>query len=267
MGAGKGAGKGAGAGGTGLLASWQRSSPRQRRITAATCALLAVALVVGTLLALGAGTSPHTKTAGDRTALGAQAAAPSPAATVGQPKAKAKPPATARHHRHRAHHKHPKHHAKPVTPPKQGPPSHSPAPQPRRHPTASVAANVNVIGPVGNSHSAEVTFGATATGGSRTHRLTAQISLPTGSALALGLGVAGGNGWTCSASGHGARCVHPPVRLPRQRRHVRGDPADGGLWPGSGHHGDRRPVSVQRAVTEGLFLRRPHTVVRRGARW
>jgi hypothetical protein len=69
-----------------------------------------------------------------------------------------------------------------------------------------------VIGPVGNSHSAEVTFGVSSSGGSRTRRLTAQITLPTGSALALGLGVAGGNGWTCSATGHGAQCVHPPIR-------------------------------------------------------
>jgi hypothetical protein len=69
-----------------------------------------------------------------------------------------------------------------------------------------------VFGPVGDSHAAEVTFGVTNTGGARSHELAAQISLPTGAALAPGLGLAGGNGWTCNAAGQGARCVHPAIR-------------------------------------------------------
>jgi DNA-directed RNA polymerase specialized sigma24 family protein len=208
------AGRGGG-GGTGLLASWQRSSPRQRRISAAACALLAVGVVAGTLLALGAGSGPATKAASDRTGVSAPTAPPSPAATPDHPK----PPATARHHRQRQHHK--RHHA-PAVPPEQGPPRQNPSPPPHRHPTASVVAQINVLGPVGSSHAAEVTFGVTDTGGARTRELTAQISLPTGAALAPGLGVAGGNGWTCSAAGHGARCVHPAIRA--------GARASGGMY-------------------------------------
>jgi hypothetical protein len=100
--------------------------------------------------------------------------------------------------------------------------AHRRAPHPRRNPAALVAAQVNVIGPVGNSHAAEVTFAATDTGGTSTHRLTAEITLPSGSALATGLGVAGGNGWTCNATGHGAQCVHQPIRA--------GSRASGGMY-------------------------------------
>lgn len=203
-------GAGAGAGGTGLRAGWQRSSPRQRRITAVACALVAVGIVAGTLLAIGAGPSPAPKAAGDRTGLSAPTAPPSPAATPDHPKPK--PPATTKHHGHRQHHKNHKAHTAPVTPPGQGPPTHSPVAPPRRHPVASVVTQVNVTGPVATSHTAEVTFSVTATGSARTRGLTAQVSLPAGAALAPGLGLAGGNGWTCNATGHGARCVHQPIR-------------------------------------------------------
>jgi hypothetical protein len=182
-----------------------------------TAALLAVGVVAGTLLALGAGSGPTAKTASDRTGLSTPAVQPSPAATPGHPKATHKPKSATARHRHRQHHKR---HAAPVVPPKQGPPHHHPAP--RRHPVASVAAQINVAGPVGSSHAAEVTFGVTATGGDKTRRLSAEITLPTGAALAPGLGVAGGGGWTCNAAGHGARCVHQPIRA--------GSRASGGMY-------------------------------------
>jgi DNA-directed RNA polymerase specialized sigma24 family protein len=98
-----------------------------------------------------------------------------------------------------------------AAPPTSAPPTAAPgptAPRPGQVPDARVTTAVSVFGPVGFSRVGTVAFGVANAGPAATGDLAATVSLPAGTALASSTGAFG---WTCSAAGHGAACVHGPI--------------------------------------------------------
>ncbi|MEP7022917.1 MAG: hypothetical protein ABJB47_03715, partial [Actinomycetota bacterium] len=195
----------------GTVFGWRSGRPRhyshrQRAVAAGACAALVALAITGYLLAVGPGGGSKTVASSHQPGV-SQAGTPAtpPAAPAAAPATKA-PKHPARHRHGGSHHHHPRH--VPAPPPAR----HHPAP--RRHPTphppatGRVAAQISVTGPVGYSHVATMTFGMEDTGNTQTRQLIARFDLPTGAAVAQGMGVPGGVGWSCSAAGSHARCVH-----------------------------------------------------------
>jgi DNA-directed RNA polymerase specialized sigma24 family protein len=164
---------------------WRQAPPRQRNAIAGGAALLAVAAVVGAALTF----SPDSRPAAARPSRPAAPAASAPATTapVTTPAAPSSP-------------------AAPVPPPvvvnDSGPGSPPPPPPP------PLAVSVTVIGPVGVTSYASVTFSVTNTGHAATGDLTARLSLPDGVDVAR-TGQVGG--WTCTMSTSSVSCSTGPL--------------------------------------------------------
>lgn len=239
-----------------LLGWLAQASDRQRRLLAAGCAVLLVAIAGVALAATLTGhrSPPRSSTAAGPPGITAPKQSDAVSPTPATPSAAASS-------------------ASP-TPSASPPPSPSAvvlAPATTSPPAAELDAGVNIYGQ--NHNSFVVVFQVTDTGSGATGALTAAITLPAGTSM--GPGWPGGQanmdqrmgGWTCQATSSGATCSHSPlspgqgsygaIHVQQTSSSACGQPVLLTVTSGSASASAQSPISCGQQAMNGNGLRQP----------